>query len=137
MRFFPTFLALILATAPAMLRAQDSDLEGQMKILARGLRQLSQQVADPSKAQENMALLESMKKASVASAAIEPRKTSDIPQADREKFLSGYRMQMEKLVGTLGEMEDALKSSQFEKAQSLLGTVKAERKEGHDLYKKD
>lgn len=122
---------------PALCLAQDSPLEGKMQILARGMRKLTQQGTDPSRQAENISLLESLRKAAEDSKQLQPRKTADIPADRREQFLADYRAQMDKLAGTFNEIEEAVKVGDYAKVQPLMGTLKSERKEGHDTFKKD
>jgi len=128
-----------LLSLPAFLHAEESDspLEKQMQILARGMRQLSQQVVDPSKQQENITLLESLKKAAVDSKALDPRKTASFPQADRDKFLADYRTDLDELKDAFNQIEEAVKSGQYDKAKSLIATVNSIKKEGHGKFKTD
>lgn len=133
-----TLATLALLAFPTYLQAQaDSPLEGQMKILARGMRQLTQQVADPAKQQENIILLESLKKAVTDSKTLDPRKTASIPADKREKFLSDYRHELDELSGAFDQVEEAVKAGQYEKAKSLLATVNSIKKEGHGKFKVD
>jgi len=128
-----------LLSLPAFLHAEESDspLEKQMQILARGMRQLSQQVVDPSKQQENITLLESLKKAAVDSKALDPRKTASVPQADRDKFLADYRTDLDELKDAFNQIEEAVKSGQYDNAKSLIATVNSIKKEGHGKFKTD
>jgi len=115
----------------------DSPLEIQMKILARGKRQLTGQIADPTKQQDTVTLIETLKKASVDSKALDPRKTSTVPAADQEKFLAAYRAQMDKLTDAFNQIEEAVKTGQYDKAKSLLGNLQSIAKEGHRDFKQD
>jgi soluble cytochrome b562 len=139
---FSLLLTALLATS-GLLHAQqnpaqpDSPLEKQMQILARGKRQLTTQVADPAKQQQTITLIESLKKASVNSKSLDPRKTASVPAADREKFLASYRAQMDKLTDALNQMEEAVKAGQYDKAKSLLGSLQSIMKEGHREFKQD
>jgi soluble cytochrome b562 len=128
-----------LLSLPAFLHAEESDspLEKQMQILARGMRQLSQQVVDPSKQQENITLLESLKKAAVDSKALNPRKTASVPQADRDKFLADYRTDLDELKDAFDQIKEAVKAGQYDKAKSLIATVNSIKKEGHGKFKTD
>jgi soluble cytochrome b562 len=128
-----------LLSLPAFLHAEESDspLEKQMQILARGMRQLSQQVVDPSKQQENITLLESLKKAAVDSKALDPRKTASVPQADRDKFLADYRTDLDELKDAFDQIKEAVKAGQYDKAKSLIATVNSIKKEGHGKFKTD
>ena len=108
-----------------------------MKILARGKRQLSGQIADPSKQQDTVTLIETLKKASVDSKALDPRKTATVPAADHEKFLAAYRAQMDKLTDAFNQIEEAVKAGQYDKAKSLLGSLQSIMKDGHREFKQD
>jgi soluble cytochrome b562 len=136
----PHLLASILVVFSLVtpLRSQDdSPLEVQMKILARGTRQLSQQLADPAKQQDNIALLEKLKKAATDSESLDPAKTKTIPEAGRSDFLAGYKVELEKLKSAFDQVEQAVKSGDFAKAQSLFSTVNPIKKEGHSQFKQD
>jgi soluble cytochrome b562 len=138
MKHIPLLITLALLVFPTFLQAQaDSPLEGQMKILARGMRQLTQQVADPAKQQENIILLETLKKAVTDSKTLEPRKTASIPADKRDNFLSDYRQELDELSGAFDQVEEAVKAGQYDKAKSLLATVNSIKKEGHGKFKVD
>ena len=130
-------ILLLLSLIPPLSRAEDSPLEGKMQILARGLKKLSQQGTDPAKQAENISLLKSLKMAAEEAKLLEPRMTEDISADRKEKFLSDYRAQMDRLAGTFGEIEAAVRAGDYSKVTPLLGTLKSERKEGHDQFKKD
>ena len=132
-------LTVTLLSTITLLQAEEADspLEGEMTILARGTRQLSQQVTDPAKQQENITLLESLKKAAADSKALTPRKIVTVSQADREKFLADYRTDLDELKDAFSQIEEAVKSAQYDKAKSLLATVNSIKKEGHGKFKQD
>jgi soluble cytochrome b562 len=136
----PCILLLTLAVLPLSqsVRADDdSPLEGQMKILARGTKQLSKQITNPAQQQENITLLETLKKAASDSESLEPEKTKTIPEAGRAAFLSDYRAELETLKTAFDQVEQAVKSGDYSKAQSLLERVNPIRKEGHSKFKLD
>ena len=130
------FLAMLLAL-PLSLMAQDSALEGQMKILARGTKQLSLQVSDPAQQAGTITLIESLKKASAESKTLIPRKTADIPAADQPKFLADYQQTMGELTDSFNRIEEAVKAGEYDKAKSLLGAIKPIKQEGHKKFQKD
>lgn len=131
-------LALLVIAATGSLYAEaDSALENQMKILARGNRQLSQQVADPAQQQSTITLIENLKKAALDSKALEPRKTSEIPEAKRAQFLADFRTELDELMDSFNQIEEAVKTGQYDRAKSLLATVNTIKKEGHGEFKVD
>ena len=131
---------LLLTLLPLSLNLKaddDSPLEGQMKILSRGTRQLSQQLADPAKQQENIALLEKLKKAAVDSKAFEPALVRQTPEAKKSSFLADFRTDLDELKDSFDQIEQAVKAGDYSKAQSLLASVNSIKKEGHAKFKKD
>lgn len=130
-------ITALLSTSTLLHAEMDTPLEKQMQALARGTKQLSIQVADQTKQKETITLVESLKKTASDSRAFEPRKTTTIAQADRIQFLDAFRAQLQKLADTYGEIEDAVKSGQYDKAKSLLGTLQGIKKEGHSKFKQD
>jgi soluble cytochrome b562 len=108
-----------------------------MKIMARGMRQLSQQVTDPAKQQDTLTLIGKLRKAATDSKALDPRMTATVPPADKEKFLTAYRAEMDKLNDAFGKIEDAVKSGQYDQAKALLPSIKSIQGEGHRQFKED
>jgi soluble cytochrome b562 len=132
----PAILALVFSLATSRAES-DTPLEKQMQTLARGMRQLSATIADPAKQQENIALLESLRKAVSDSLALEPQKTATVKAADREAFLAAYRDQMQKLGTVFAETEESLKSGAYDRAKTSLNAVGPIKKEGHSRFKLD
>jgi soluble cytochrome b562 len=129
---------LVLLSVVQTLRAdEDTSLEGQMKILARGTKQLSQQLADPAKQQENIALLETLKKAATDSESLDPAKTKTIPEAGRSAFLANYKAELEMLKAAFDQVEQAVKAGDYTKAQSLSSQINPIKKEGHSKFQID
>ena len=120
------------------LRAEeDSPLEKQMQILARGIRQLNQQVTNPAKKQSSIDLLETLKKAAVDSKSLEPRMTRNIPADKKSAFLADYRTDLDELKDSLNQIEDAVKTDQYDKAASLFSAVNSIKREAHSKFKQD
>ena len=108
-----------------------------MKILARGTRQLSQQLADPAKQQENIALLETLKKAATDSESLDPAKTKTIPESSRAAFLASYKAELEMLKAAFDQVEQAVKAGDYTKAQSLSSQINPIKREGHSKFQID
>ena len=138
MKFRITLLSLFIIVSLFSLRAdEDTPLEKQMQIMARSMKQLSQQIADSTKQQESITLLETLKKAASDSKGLAPRKTASIPQADQEKFLTDYKAQMDKLSEAFNQIEEDVKSGKYDPAKTLLANIGSIKKEGHAKFKQD
>ncbi len=132
-------LALTLVASTQIMKAEEGNslLERQMKILAKGTRQLSQQVTDTAQQQSSVDLIEKLKKAVQDSKSIDPRMVETIPAADKAKFLTDYRGQMDMLFDAFTKIEDAVKAGNYAEAKSLLSSVNAIKREGHKKFKQD
>ena len=108
-----------------------------MQILARGMKQLSVQISDPSKNQDSVALIESLKNTTGISKELMPRKTASIPQADQEKFLTAYKAQIDKLTEAFSQIEEAIKAGKNDQAKTVFATIGPIKKEGHSKFKQD
>ena len=106
-----------------------------MKILAGGMKQLSISISDPSKQPGNIVLVETMIKAAMDSFDITPPKTEHIPTSDYYAFMADYHASLHRLRDTLSELEEALKSGQYDQAKALLEKIGEIKKEGHTKYK--
>ena len=138
MKIRSLLIAISLILSVFSLRAdEDTPLEKQMQIMARSMKQLSQQVGDSTKQLESITLLETLKKAASDSKGLAPRKTGSIPQADREKFLTDYKAQMDKLSEAFNQIEEAVKSGKYDQAKVLLANIGPIKKEGHSKFKQD
>jgi soluble cytochrome b562/uncharacterized membrane protein len=117
------------------LKSDDEELQKEMKILSESMKELSLSISDPSKKSGNVDLLETMIKATVASAEISPSKAETITASDRGAFLAEYRAELHKLKEALSELEGALKEDQFDRSQTLLQKIVEIKKEGHSKFK--
>ena len=129
-------LSLVLSST-ALFGEEDTPLEKQMQILARGMKQLSVQISDSSKNQDSVALIESLKQAAGISKELKPRKTASIPQADQEQFLTAYKAQIAKLSDAFSQIEEAIKAGKNDQAKTVLATIGPIKKEGHSKFKQD
>jgi len=134
---FTLSICLLTSVFPLKAHEEDSSLEEQMKILAKGTRQLSQQIDNPTSQQSSIDLIENLKKAVKVSESLEPRKTVSIPQSDRGKFLAQYHAEMEKLFDLFNKIEGELKGGNYAMAKILFASIKPMEKEGHKQFKED
>ncbi len=116
---------------------EDTPLEKQMQIMARSIKQLSGQIADPAKQQSIVTLMETLKQAASDAKGLDPRKAASVPQADRERFLADYRAQIDKLSAAFNQIEEAVSTGKYDQAKTLLSALGPIKKEGHTKFKQD
>ena len=132
-----SLLMLALATIPSTQAESDTPLEKQMQVMARTMRQLSTQITDPAKQQENLGLLETLRQSAETSKSLDPKKTATVSASERPAFIAAYRNQMDRLEAAFISTEEAVKAGQYDKAKALLATTGPIKKEGHSRFKQD
>ena len=138
MKILNLLLSFSFMTLVSSLHAdEDTPLEKQMQIMARSMKQLSVQIADPAMQQSTVTLIETLIKAAYDSEGLSPLKTASISQADREKFLADYRAQIEKLSAAFNQIDEAVKAGKYDQAKILLSAIGSIKKEGHSKFKQD
>lgn len=108
-----------------------------MKTLARGMRQLSGQITDPAKQADNVALIESLIKASNDSKNFIPESITSAPETEQAGLTEKYKSELTELSEAFAKVEEALKAGDYSSAKSLLGTVNTIKKEGHSQFARD
>ena len=127
---------LVLATPPGVqsARADDTPLAKQMEEMQDHLKKLRKSIKTPA---ENAASLESLDKlqlATVASKNLVPAKAATLPEAERAKFVAGYRKEMVGLLEHLCKIEVALVDNDTAKAAELFKGLKKIEDDGHEKY---
>jgi soluble cytochrome b562 len=133
---FPAAFTLAIAAVLALtfnVRA-GTELGNDMKAMGKNLKQIKGQLADATKQQSTVDLLESAKKNADAAKKLTPSKAKDVPEADRAKFVTDYQAAIDKLIGQLGKIEDAVKAGKYDDAQKLYGELGMIKREGHEKF---
>lgn len=139
-----TFFAILVATAlsfcfaSATARAEhkgpDSELARKMKLMGKNLKELKPQIADATKQQASVDLLETVKKIATEAKNLTPTKAKNTPEADRTKFISEFQSQIDKLIEALGKIEDAVKAGKYDDAKTLFGDLQMIKRSGHEKF---
>jgi soluble cytochrome b562 len=132
-------VVLLYAPAGSVLRGEEAvrqpqeetELERSMEKMAGAFRKLKRQVADVSKNAESIQLVATMQAAAVEGLKLVPAKASDVPAADREKFVAEYRKEMRKLIENFEKLEAALKANNNNEAVGLVTEISSIQKAGH------
>ena len=108
-----------------------------MKIIAKSVKQLKNQIADATQQQSSITLVETAKAAATDARALVPAKAASVPDADRPKFITDYQAEMDKLIGDFGKIEDAVKAGKYDDATKLYGDLNGVKREGHEKFQSD
>ncbi len=131
-------LAALFAAAPAGVRvasaAEDTELAKQMEVMQENLKKLRKTVKNAADDAASLEALNNAQAAAVASKALVPAKAAQVPEADRAKFVAGYRKEMIALMEHLGKIEVALLDNDNAKAEELYKGLKGIEDAGHEKY---
>jgi soluble cytochrome b562 len=126
-------LTLVSAVAFAFTAvAADKDetpLSKNMSGINKSLRTVKRQLADASKKDENLALIEKVKKGIADTKDMEPKKTKD--QSDKAAYTKKFHEEMDGLAKTVGELETAIKAGDADAAKKALDKIYQEKEKGH------
>ena len=130
-----TTLTVALSTAS---RAEDdTPLAKNMSAMNKALRTLKRQLADPAKKDENVGILEKVKTSLVEAAKLEPKKTKDVPEAEKTAYLEKYKTQIGELKKTFEDMQTALKAGKADDAKALFDKLSEQKEKGHKDFGAD
>jgi soluble cytochrome b562/uncharacterized membrane protein/mono/diheme cytochrome c family protein len=116
---------------------EKSPLQKQMDLLAEGMKGLSTHIADTNRQSETISILETLKKTVMDAKAMDPIKTSTVPASEKERFLAGYRAQLDNLTAVFSSIEDHVKTARYDEAKTLLAKASEIKAEGHRQFKAD
>ncbi len=110
---------------------EDTPLAKEMSAMNKSYRTLKKQIGDASKKDDNIALLEGMKKGLDKAATLEPIKTKDVKPADKAAYLAKYKDELVALGKTYDEIEAAVKADKPDEAKKLFDKVSDQKEKGH------
>lgn len=131
-------LGITLAGHTARADEKETPLAGKMKIIAKSVKQLKNQIADATQQQSSITLVETAEQAATDAKQLVPAKAASVPDADRPKFISDFQAQMDVLIKQFGTIDDALKAGKYDDAQKAFGDLGKIKGDGHKQFiKKD
>jgi hypothetical protein len=113
---------------------EESPLVQQMEKVDKGMKVLRRAVADPAKAAENIALVQSMKDAVLAALPLTPQPFMPLDATQTALWRIGFERKMLGVADTLLQLEQALVEGRFEDAKKGYESLTKLKKEGHDTY---
>jgi len=130
-------LATALAVSFNIATADDTPLGKEMSAMNKSLRMLKRQLPDASKKDDNLKLIESIKKNLDASHKLEPAKGKDVPAGEKAAYVEKYKGQMIELGKAFGELEAAIKVDKADEAKKALEKISELKEKGHKDFGAD
>lgn len=128
-RILLTLLSVVAVGFTAVAADDDTPLSKEMKDMNRSLRTLKRQLADASKKDDNVALVEKVKKNIANTKDLAPKKTAD--QADKAGYTKKFHDEMADLDKSVDELEAAVKAGNADDAKKALDKMYKEKEKGH------
>ena len=133
-----TILTTLTVALSASVRAEDdTPLAKNMSATNKLLRTLKRQLGDSSKKDENVAMLEKIKTNVTEAAKLEPKKTKDVPEAEKTAYLEKYKKQMADLQKTFEDIATAVKAGKPDEAKALFDKLSEQKEKGHKDFGAD
>lgn len=134
---FTTLIALTIGFQASVRAEDDTPLGKNMSGMNKALRTLKRQIADASKKDENIGLLEKIKTSIAEASKLEPKKTKEVPEAEKAAYIAKYKKQMEELGKTFDEIETAVKADKAADAKALFDKLGEQKEKGHKDFGAD
>ena len=128
---------LALGFNTAFAAEDDTPLAKNMSAMNKSLRTLKRQLADTTKKDENIAMVGKIKTSLDEAAKLEPKKTKDVPEAEKAAYIEKYKAQMAELKKTFDGIEAALKAGKPEDAKALFDKLSEQKEKGHKDFGAD
>ena len=132
-----TLVALAIGLHATVRAEDDTPLAKNMSGMNKALRTLKRQIADASKKDENIAMVEKIKASIAEASKLEPKKTKDIPAAEKAAYIEKYKKQMADLGKTFDDIETALKAGKADDAKALFDKLGEQKEKGHKDFGAD
>lgn len=127
-------LGVTLAGHTARADQKETPLGDKMKIIAKSVKQLKNQVADATKQQSSIELVETAQKAAEDARQLVPSKAASIPDADRPKFITDFQAQIDVLIKQFATIDTALHDGKYDDAQKAFNDLAAIKRDGHKQF---
>lgn len=107
-------------------------VEGSMKVMNRAMNQLSEQIGDASKKDENLRLIGEMERGCAGAKNVQPNKIRDIKdETQRAKVSIAYRKHLIEVMRKLLDVEESIMADKTDAAKAQLEAVATMRDAGH------
>ena len=128
---------LTLGFSAAIAADDETPLAKNMSAMNKSLRTLKRQLADTSKKDDNVALLEKIKANLADAIKLEPKKTKEVPEAEKTAYIEKFKKQITDLKKTFEDIETAVKAGKSDEAKALFDKLAEQKEKGHKDFGAD
>ena len=109
-----------------------------MEEINSNFRQLRALIQDPAAKSESLAAVETIAEHFKEARKLEPAKLADIPEAEKEKFLEGYRAGIDHALSVVDELREAIESdADLDRLRELVVRLNDTKNENHEKFRKE
>ena len=126
----------VLSAEPHHPPQEETELEDKMDLMGTAFRKLKRSVNDATQNPASLQLVATMRAAAAEAQKLVPAKAFDVPETERAKFVSDYRMKMKDLLAALEKLEVALRADKNDEAARLVTELGLMQKAGHKTFKR-
>ena len=114
--------------------AADTELAKQMEQIEDAMKKLRRTLKKPEDNAKSLELVAQMQQAAVASKSQTPAMAAGVPEAERQKFVQGYRKDMSRFIADMCQLEIDLLDGDNAKAVATFEKLKKWEDDGHEKY---
>jgi thymidylate synthase len=138
MKFTTTLLTLTATLAlgfHGFAADDDTPLSKEMSGLNKQLRTLKKQIADTSKKDDNVKLVEGMKEHLTKAKDLEPATAKDVAADKKADYIAKYKQQIDATAKDFDSLEEAIKGDKADDAKKVLEKLQKDKEQGHKDFK--
>ena len=132
-----TLVAFAIGSQATVRAEDDTPLAKNRSGMNKALRTLKRQIADAAKKDENVGLIGKIKASLAEAVKLEPKKTKEVPEAEKAAYLEKYKKQLAELGKTFDDIETALKADKPNDAKALFDKLSEQKEKGHKDFGAD
>ncbi len=136
-RILLTIVSTFALAAGVFAADEDTPLTKEMTALNKNLRTLKRQIADGSKKEENLKLIDTIKKHFDTAKDMEPASTKDQPADKKAAYVAKYKEEIAATVKDFDALAEAVKGDKADEAKTILDKLQKDKEQGHKDYRVD
>lgn len=124
------------AGGPGHRKHPATELEDRMDEMGAAFKKLRRQITDATQNASSLELVAKLSAGAEKAAKLTPAKASDLPEAERPKFIADYQSEMKVLQEQLAKLSAALKANNNADAEKVLKDIGAMQRKDHKTFQR-